>query len=272
MNEVVTTKQPEVLSPEVLSRFLDLISPLMSEGKSDKTVHVGPWLADTKDRLESFSILPNYWVMLAKMKLPSLVNNEYNEWAATNTKDKKEWDVFEEFLLRKYAGVANQLDAFLKWSSLASPRNAKEFDKFIEDFKLLATMAKLDPASTHCAMNFLSRMPNTIVQRMMANANDQTTITLESVISYSRAHFTALQMRDESNKMDINAISTIKDETPRVTHVEAVQYQRLPKYEWFKNVVTKDKFDDRLARRVCIGCGERHLWRNCPKHPKARQN
>jgi len=280
-NTTTSDSNTMTLSPTTLAQFLDLIDPLLSSDKNEKIVHVGPWLADAKDRLESFGIPESYWVTLTKMKLPSQVSNEFNEWTVTNDRDKKGWGSFEEFLLRKYAGVANQLDAFIKWTNLASPRNDKEFDNFIENFKLLAMMAKLDPLSPHCAMNFLTRMPNSILQRIMANANDKTSITLESVISYSRAHFTALKIKDENNKMMVDMISTTeKDkESSSDVRVQAVQYQRrpyeprkLPQYEYFKNLVTRQEFDQRLADRVCIGCGEKHLWRNCPKNPKGRQN
>ena len=263
------------LSPAALAQFLDLIGPLLKDSKDDKVVHVGPWVVDAKDRFESFGIPEQYWVTLAKMKLPSQVNNEFMEWAIMNERNKKDWNAFEEFLLKKYAGVANQLDAFIKWSNLVPPRNSQEFDNFIENFKLLAIMAKLDPTSPHCAMNFLIRMPNSILQRMMANANDKTAITLESVISYGRAHFTAMKIRDDANKMEVDMITTSNHQTEE-TNVKAINYVRpgrnLPQYEWFKTLVTRQEFDQRLASRLCIGCGERHFWRNCPKNPKGQQN
>jgi len=276
-----STSDNIILSPTTLASFLNLIDPLLSDNKNDKTVHVGPWIADAKDRFESFGIPKNYWVTLAKMKLPAQVNNEFNEWTVNNEYDKKSWTIFEEFLLKKYAGVANQLDAFIKWTNLTPPKNNKEFDNFIEEFKLLATMARIDPLSPHCAMNFLTRMPNSILQRMMANVNDKTTITLDSVVSYGRAHFAALRVREDNSKMEVDIISTTNYDSSKTdeANVKAIQYQgrtqeprKSLQYEWFKNLVTRQEFDQRLANRVCIGCGERHLWRNCPKNPKVRQN
>ena len=142
-NTTTSDSNTMTLSPTTLAQFLDLIDPLLADSKNDKVVHVGPWVADAKDRFESFGIPEQYWVTLAKMKLPSQVNNEFIEWTMMNERNKKDWNAFEEFLLKKYAGVANQLDAFIKWSKLVSPTNSQEFDNFIENFKLLAIMAKL---------------------------------------------------------------------------------------------------------------------------------
>jgi len=80
-----------------------------------------------------------------------------------------------------------------------------------------------------------------------------------------------MKIRDDANKMEVDMIATV-DHQADETSVKAVKYIRsgrnLPQYKWFKNLVTRQKFDQRLASRLCIGCGERHLWRNCPKNPK----
>ncbi|KAI8319830.1 hypothetical protein GQ54DRAFT_299070 [Martensiomyces pterosporus] len=45
-----------------------------------------------------------------------------------------------------------------------------------------------------------------------------------------------------------------------------------PSYSAFKAWVTRKEYDDRLAAKTCLGCGGRHRWAECDKHPKGRKD
>jgi hypothetical protein len=174
-------------------------------------------------------------------------------------KNSEDWDILEEYLLRKYSGVANVIDAYQQWWMLTPPSDKETFEKYIEDFRLYGQMAKIDINHMSFALSLLVRLPRSVMQQMIRTSGQDEVITIEEVITTARAYFSSVKRpRYVSQGSQAMEVDMIRGDPNR----------KVPPYYIFSRFLSKEEYNRRLTGNLCLGCGEGHQWKDCPIRPK----
>ncbi|KAJ1956477.1 hypothetical protein GGI12_005297, partial [Dipsacomyces acuminosporus] len=209
--------------------------------------------------LDVFQVPKKFWVPLALLKTPLDDRTEYRAWCTDAKKKTEEWDNLKEFLTTRYSGAVSKLDAFMSLLALPGPKSFAALDQFVDQFKKLAAIADFKDGDEKTAMLFISKMPEGLHVRMLSEATSASQLVLTSAIAQARSYFRA-HLLSKPTAMSIDAVSM------------GSRARGLPPYSLFASWVTRKEYDDRAAANACLGCGKKHIWRDCDRYPKGQQN
>ncbi|KAJ2821051.1 hypothetical protein GGI24_004318, partial [Coemansia furcata] len=179
-------------------------------------------------------------------------------WCTDNERDSKnDWASLEEFLYKEYSGVVSALDAYAKWKTLQAPRSMAELETFTEKFQLLAKMAQLNANMPILAMEFITRMPDVLFQRILAESTNTNKLSLPALIAMASAHFRSQEVR-RNTPMDYRKTTPMEVDalTSRVP-------RSLPHYALVKDMCTPEQYKERADNNLCLGCGGQHRFKDC---------
>ena len=236
-----------------------LVSDLVSQDKDIKVVNVGPWLLDTRETFISFEVPESMRVSLALFGIPLDKRTEFRVWCSRNERDTHEWASLEEFLIKTYSGAVSTFDAFTRVFHLDVPNSVEELDTYVDKFKMYINRLGLSLDNKYVAMGFLIKLPSEFQAMVLSTATSDTRFNLDAIMAQAYTHFRAKEMV-KPERMDVDALATRGNS------------RSPPSYSAFKAWVTRKEYDDRLAARTCLGCGGRHRWVACDKHPKGRKD
>ncbi|KAJ2740577.1 hypothetical protein GGI20_005735 [Coemansia sp. BCRC 34301] len=199
------------------------------------------------------------------------MNNQDNAQANAQANDnernaKADWASLEEFLYKEYSGIVSALDAYAKWKTLLAPRSVAELEIFIEKFQLLAKMAQLDTNAPLLAMEFITRMPDTLFQRILAESTNTNKLSLPALITMASAHFGSQEVRRsapvDNRKTIPMGVDAVTGRAPR----------GLPHYSIVKDLCTPEQYKERANNNLCLGCGGQHRFKDCKSRPKGHKD
>ncbi|KAJ2005434.1 hypothetical protein GGI06_005458 [Coemansia sp. S85] len=241
-----------------------MLAPLIPKGKENDKNHViavGPWLDNCRELLRVADVPAKWHSALGQQSIPATKGQQFRQWCKDKDRDQEKWATFEEFIYKEYSGIVSTLDAYAKWKSLPAPRNSDDLDNFVDKFKLYARMSQLKEDSPQVAMEFITRMPSTLFQRILGQSSSDDSLSLPMLVTMAGMHFRSLEVA-RATPMEVDAIEKNPLRGP----------SGLPHFSLVKHLCTLEQYNDRAKRNVCLGCGGDHQWRKCQHHPKGRED
>ncbi|PIA13026.1 hypothetical protein COEREDRAFT_11843 [Coemansia reversa NRRL 1564] len=217
------------------------------------------WLVNA-NRLLTTADCPTKWkVAIAADSLPLDKANRYYADCEQNSVDPAAWANFEKLITENYSNAVNYVDAFFRLINISAPTSIATLDTYSAQLEQLAKAAKLCDQAT--MLLFLSRMP-------------QGPIRIGAVKTLAANHFGSLAMAAHA-PMEIDAVTT--NAPPVETDAIRGGYRgpaTFPSYNSVRELVTREQYEDRRKRDVCLACGDaKHNLRKCPqRNPKGQQN
>ncbi|PIA12755.1 hypothetical protein COEREDRAFT_12250 [Coemansia reversa NRRL 1564] len=216
---------------------------------------------------------PTKWkVAIAADSLPLDKANRYYADCEQNSVDPAAWANFEEFVAENYSKAVNYVDAFFRLINMSAPTSIATLDIYSVQLEQLAKAAKLCDQAT--MLLFLSRMPQGVISHVLMEAKNSEPIRIGAVKTLAANHFGSLAMAAHV-PMEIDAVTT--NAPPVETDAICGGYCRpatFPSYNSVRELVTREQYEDRRKRDVCLACGDaKHNLRKCPqRNPKGQQN
>ncbi|PIA14387.1 hypothetical protein COEREDRAFT_10429 [Coemansia reversa NRRL 1564] len=186
--------------------------------------------------------------------------------------DPAAWANFEKFVAENYSNAVNYMDAFFRLINMSTPTSIATLDTYSAQLEQLAKAAKLCDQAT--MLLFLSCMPQGVILHVLMEAKNCEPIRIGAVKTLAANHFGSLAMAAHA-PMEIDAVTT--NAPPVKTDAICSRYHgpaTFPSYNSVCELVTREQYEDRRKRDVCLACGNaKHNLRKCPQHnPKGQQN
>ncbi|KAJ2547555.1 hypothetical protein EV175_005173 [Coemansia sp. RSA 1933] len=256
------TSKSTIMSVRERIDLINLLRPLKETNVSNELVLVRPWFEHVEENLHAFNVQQTLWVDMAINKIPIGKASEFRTWCTTKKRERNDWNGFKEFLVLTYCDAINRLDACARIARLTTPKTAAEFETVLESYKLLCKRAGYDVKKGMPSEYFATKMPSKLVNRLIMEASTKKEYEFDVVVAMARAFFAA---EDSCNvePMQVDAIRT------------RPHGRNLPAFKYLKEHCTKQEYEDRAERGVCLGCGEKHRWAKCKLNeqcPKDSQN
>ncbi|KAJ1758665.1 hypothetical protein LPJ54_006376 [Coemansia sp. RSA 1824] len=240
--------------------------------KDDKlAIPVGQWLAEVENIMQIYEVAQDDWCSLATLKMTLMDRTKFHDWRAMGSlKGKASWNELREFALRMFAGITNKLDAGYQWSRLQAPKNCKEYETFVLQYKNLSKLIGMDLDSQYAVVMLLMKLPEVVYLRILSSAAIDANLMMAQVVSHGLAYYIA----QDSGAMDVDALSSPGAGRAEAVHVDAVRngrgpFRNPPPYRLVQSTVSKEEYDRRVKDFVCIACGGDHLFKDHPKGLKA---